>query len=140
MRTPVMRKTALGCIDNPTPRMLQHERQRYALCMNGLREIDRIAKRFADAVKDADVEGYRQLLLTLTGLEKGKIIYSRQPEHLHKLVAVLDIDGLDDLNWVDELIELPPGNARILFVRRKFHVEVQPASWIRKMVEHLFRD
>lgn len=123
-----------------TPAMRRFEKQRYALCMNALREIDRIAKRFADANKDTDVAGYAKLLRELSGLEEGKTIYSKQPESLLKLVVVLDIDGLDDLNWVDELIELPPGNARVLYVRRKFSVTVMTASWIRKMVEHLFRD
>lgn len=123
-----------------TPNMVKHQRYRYALTQNALTELSRIAKRFADATKDADVEGYVKLLTDLSGLKKGEVLYSKQPEAMLKLVAVLDVDGLDNLNWVDELIELPAGHARINYVRRKFHVTVLTASWIRKMVEHLFRD
>lgn len=123
-----------------TPRTQAFEKRRRQTCQTAESNIGQTAKIFAEVAVDNDVEGYARLLRSLSGLMPGKVLYSKQPEAMLQLAGVvLRLDPKDTI-WMDELITTPAGNPRILFLRRKFGMNIQSASWLRKMVEHHYRD
>lgn len=141
-----VRMSSLGFPEDQwTPRMREFEDGLLRFCGQVRVEIAEFAILFNAAGKDTVPEEYEKLMLAYTGLDRLDVVRSRAPTSFSRMAKKM-IDGghlSDDISrtmWMDELMDVKPGNPRVYWLRRKFELDTAGASLLRKMVEHLYRD
>ncbi len=129
--------------DQWTPRMREYEDGLERFCDQARADISEFAILFNAAVKDNVPEQYEKIMMDYTRLNEFKVVRSGDPASFNrmskKMVEGGHLGEVPSTNWMDELMDIKPGNPRIYWLRRKFSLDTAGASLLRKLVEHSYR-